>query len=359
MDTLKCKFKDILDERCFETVKLNTESHTCNDSKSRLFSTLENFVNLEETGVSFVSLSGGVDSMVVLHALMLLPKHTIVAYHLDYGNRHESKREAEFLRQYCEIQGVNITVEKMNVTRDSMPRAKYEKITKQKRFDGYKDIMARYGLDTGVLLGHHMDDVVENIFNNIMKNNHTDDLQILKTSNVIDGVNIVRPFLSFKKDVIFAFAAEYDIPYFKDTTPSWSCRGKMRNNIFPELKNCYGEQFDKNLLKFSESNNDYSMLLKILMAQYTPYDTEHLLEGRNIHLRKCFSKELKEMPLQFWISLLDEMCTKAKLKPFSKKAIKNFYENRLFTRRQTMDKTCKLLLNHDVGSLTIVVSRTN
>lgn len=356
MDALKNDFKDILDERCFKNGNFETNS-TWKETKRTLFSTLENLINLEKSTVSFVSLSGGVDSMVVLHALMSLPKqHTIVAYHLDYGNRIESKREAEFLKRYCEIHGVNLTIEKMAVTRDSMPRSQYEKITKSKRFDGYKDIIERYGMNTGVLLGHHMDDVVENIFNNIMKNNHTDDLQILKTSNVIDGVNIMRPFLSFKKDVMFSFAMEYNIPYFKDTTPSWSCRGKMRRRVFPELKECYGDQFDKNLIRFSESNRGYTMLLKILMAEYTPYYTEHVLTGRNIYLKKTFSKELKEMmPLQFWILLFDEICSQEKLKPFSKKSIKNFYDNRLFTRSLTMDKACRII-NNGAGSLTIVVN---
>jgi hypothetical protein len=37
---------------------------------------------------------------------------------------------------------------------------------------------------------------------------------------------------------IFGFAHKYGIPYFKDTTPKWSTRGKLRNQLLPLLAVC-------------------------------------------------------------------------------------------------------------------------
>lgn len=63
-----------------------------------------------------VSLSGGVDSMVLCRILVRLgaarsagaPKR-VVALHIDYGNRPESAAEAEYVRQWCEVEvGVGV-----------------------------------------------------------------------------------------------------------------------------------------------------------------------------------------------------------------------------------------------------------
>ncbi len=45
-------------------------------------------------------------------------------------------------------------------------------------------------------------------------------------------VEIQRPFLETEKADILAFAHDFGVPYFKDTTPSWSTRGKLRASVF-------------------------------------------------------------------------------------------------------------------------------
>ena len=42
--------------------------------------------------------------------------------------------------------------------------------------------------------------------------------------------------IEFYKSSIYKFADEYQVPYFKDTTPDWSVRGKYRNRILPQLE---------------------------------------------------------------------------------------------------------------------------
>lgn len=56
-----------------------------------------------------VSLSGGVDSMALCRALVRLrPLYgfEVVGIHIDYGNRHESGREADFVERWCARHGV-------------------------------------------------------------------------------------------------------------------------------------------------------------------------------------------------------------------------------------------------------------
>ena len=89
--------------------------------------------------------------------------------------------------------------------------------------------------------------------------NSITNLGVFKKENLIHGVKVYRPMLEFIKSDIYKLSNDYQIPYFLDTTPEWSCRGKMRKKIFPECKNCYGNIFMNNLYnigKQSESLNN-------------------------------------------------------------------------------------------------------
>ena len=59
--------------------------------------------------------------------------------------------------------------------------------------------------------------------------------------SIINGVLIWRPLLVHIKTDIFGFAHKFGIPYFKDTTPKWSSRGRMRNELLPLLKDIFGD----------------------------------------------------------------------------------------------------------------------
>ena len=68
-----------------------------------------------EEAVLLVSLSGGVDSMVLVHLLLLLRRwatrhYQVHTLHVDYANRPESGAEAEYLRRWCAARGVPLEV---------------------------------------------------------------------------------------------------------------------------------------------------------------------------------------------------------------------------------------------------------
>lgn len=72
------------------------------------YSTLESSENEVKQTVA-VSLSGGVDSMALCSALVhLKPVYgfEVMGIHIDYGNRHESAREADFVESWCARHGV-------------------------------------------------------------------------------------------------------------------------------------------------------------------------------------------------------------------------------------------------------------
>ena len=166
----------------------------------------------------------------------------VIALHINYNNRDVSDDEANFLKYYCEILDVPLILKKIEMKRDETDRKLYESITRDLRFEEYKNIIKKYNVD-GICLGHHEGDVVENVLNNFIHGKNVLDLKKMTKESVINVCKLWRPFLEIKKDEIFKFAHRYNVPYFKNTTPDWSCRGRMRNTIIPTLTQYHFEYF--------------------------------------------------------------------------------------------------------------------
>ncbi|CAI5718863.1 unnamed protein product [Peronospora effusa] len=241
-----------LDEDILERAFIETDESDM--YKNRLYRTMDEFLQqMEATDHSYmaVSLSGGVDSMVVAYLLhKLSEKHggfTVVAVHLDYGNRSESKAECDYVRRWCERFGMIFHVRRIHeVKRATTRRDDYEKLAREIRYTTYAEVMQKYNIP-GMCFGHHRGDVQENVISNMMKGLSLLNLNGMQACSTVNGVRIWRPLLKFDKDVIFEFAHRYGIPYFKDTTPKWSTRGKVRNHLVPLLRDMYGDGFLNNL----------------------------------------------------------------------------------------------------------------
>lgn len=75
-------------------------------------------------------------------------------------------------------------------------------------------------------------------------------------SSLTNNVIVWRPLLKHDKDLIYAFSHKYGVPYFKDSTPSWSTRGKLRNKLVPLLKEIYGEGCLTNLSDLAQESDE-------------------------------------------------------------------------------------------------------
>lgn len=263
-----------------------------------------------------ISLSGGVDSMVLMHVLQKLKK-TFVAFHINYNNRNETNLEAEFLRDYCSINRIPFIYESIEIKRGSIKRSDYEIRTKNIRFDKYKQLLSDYKSDC-ILLGHHRDDVIENIFNNICRGRNILDLSVIKKENIISNVLIVRPMLDIFKIDILSYANYYDIPYFKDTTPDWCLRGIFRRKIYPLISLAYKNNIKENLLSMAEQSTEWNDIIEkdiilpfLNSIEYTASNIKF-----NIYKHKDYS-------ITFWHEIFIRLFHKYGKNSLSKKSIQN------------------------------------
>lgn len=113
-------------------------------------------------------------------------KIRVLALHVNYNNRLESTAEADYLQEWCKKHDVDIVVNSYtDIKRGVTPRDVYEKETRRRRYQFYKDILSnQYHKSgehfavhaSGVFFGHHQGDVQENVISNTMKGSSLLDL---------------------------------------------------------------------------------------------------------------------------------------------------------------------------------------
>jgi tRNA(Ile)-lysidine synthetase-like protein len=251
------KFKDILEFIPENRIKIK---HRLLDNNHELITCIHDYCQEQNREKFIVSLSGGVDSMVLITIIHYLG-YDVIGVHINYNNRSETIDEEQFLYNWCSFNSIRLYKKSINeIKRANSKRSDYEIITKNMRLDFYREVMEKEGSDL-ILLGHHKDDIVENIFANVCRGRYILDLAVIRKHSMISDINIGRPMIEFYKQIIYDFANKYQIPYFKDTTPEWSVRGKYRNMIYPVIEDAFTKNVKDNLIGLSNQSYEWNELI--------------------------------------------------------------------------------------------------
>jgi tRNA(Ile)-lysidine synthetase-like protein len=202
-----------------------------------------------------VSLSGGVDSVVLMVCLLSMG-YRVHALHINYCNRVPRCDEEEaFVQDLCASWGVPLTVRRFTEftkRTEYVDREAYEEITKFIRFDMYKKL-SRYQPHT--FLGHHKDDCMENIITNLTKGKRLDNLRGMTEVERVSGVTVLRPFVTVHKEDIVGFATKHCIPHLVDNTSPECTRGKIRTKLLPAFDE-YNLSFRNSLVSLDRTLSD-------------------------------------------------------------------------------------------------------
>jgi tRNA(Ile)-lysidine synthetase-like protein len=216
--------------------------------------------------IIIISLSMGVDSAICAYILSKLRakyNFNLIAVHINYCNREHSMIEEAFVRKYCSSVEIPCYIRRIpEINRaDCMKynlRDIYELYTRNVRFDTYKQVYERsklaYSLDNRkpiVILGHNKNDCFENIITNITYQQKYENLNGMQYKEEQDAITFYRPLLGVTKEDIRSYAHLNNISHLKNSTPAWSMRGKIRDNVRPALEQWDSRSID-GLFKLSE-----------------------------------------------------------------------------------------------------------
>lgn len=269
--------------------------------KGKIFKIVRDYCEKYNINTIVVSLSGGVDSMVIAHCASFLGKK-VIGGHMNYGNREETALEEEFVRLWCKNRGIEFELLDFGLKRTKESRDEYEKETRKMRYDFYKHLLEKYDAN-GIFLGHHLNDVAENTFCNVVHGRSLLDLSVIRETSVVLGVNIYRPFRDIPKSMIYEFAHSYGVPYFKDTTPDWSNRGKLRQVIFPQIEDTFEKQFQMKLYQIAKQSDELQSIVRKLVIEPALKRCEVKEDGIVI----VMDDNMRNMGDTYWMILMQEL----------------------------------------------------
>lgn len=244
-----------------------------------------------------LSLSGGSDSMICSFMLRkVFPNARIVALMINYCNRDTCDNEVEFVKTWCEKLNIELYVRAIaEIHRPTCMKYEmreiYESYTRNVRYNSYKCLWEMVGYNKMenipvVILGHNKDDRFENIMTNMTHQMKYDNLCGMEYECVSDGVRFLRPLLEVEKSDIYSYANMHKIPHLPCSTPVWSQRGKIRNNVVPVL-NDWDELCVPGMFHMSNIMQDLYGVLKNSVNDFKKdfiIVDENSSESREIHI---------------------------------------------------------------------------
>lgn len=181
-----------------------------------------------------VGLSGGPDSMVLIHVLLQLGYECIAAHCNFHLRGEDSNNDEEFVVKWCKENSVSIDV----VSFDTDAYATDKKISiemaaRDLRYNWFEKLRKRHDADT-IAIAHHRDDSVETILINLIRGTGIKGL----TGIPVKNKRIVRPLLSVSRNEIMKYLSTNNISYVTDLTNEEDIytRNTLRLKVLPILE---------------------------------------------------------------------------------------------------------------------------
>lgn len=174
-----------------------------------------------------VALSGGLDSVVLLHLLRFPPSLDVFAAHFDHAMRPDSGLDAQWVRGLCHAWGVPLEIARAEDPPDS------EAAARDLRYAFLLAAADRVGADA-VVTAHHADDQAETILFRLARGTG---LAGLAGIPVRRGI-LVRPLLRFTRADLVSYAASAGVAWREDPTNRSMryARNRIRHRVLPELE---------------------------------------------------------------------------------------------------------------------------
>ncbi|NLK17489.1 MAG: tRNA lysidine(34) synthetase TilS [Clostridiales bacterium] len=224
--------------------------------------TIKKYGLIHKGDVIGCAVSGGSDSMALLHFLLSLREpmgFEVVCVNVDHGIRgKESEEDSDFVRRFCESEKVEFLFKKADAPVFAKERRiGLEQAAREIRYSFFYELIES-GRCAKAFTAHNKMDNVETIMLNILRGSG---MGGLKGMDVDNGRGIARPLLFTSKEEITRYVAENGIEYRIDSTnfDEGYSRNFLRNRVFPLLEQRFPGFYDnvERLSKIIRQEKEY------------------------------------------------------------------------------------------------------
>ncbi len=201
-----------------------------------------------------VAVSGGVDSVVLLHQLNALKEEigiSLVVAHLEHGIRgDESKGDQEYVQKLAQSLGLNFVTASVDVPKVARETGcGIEETARNERYKYLRQTMTEQGANR-IATGHNADDRAETVLINIMRGSGLDGLSSIGAVSS----EVVRPLIETTRAEVEEYATINNIGYVEDSTniDTDYTRNRVRHVLLPEIERDYNPKVKQALGRLAD-----------------------------------------------------------------------------------------------------------
>jgi len=205
------------------------------DLTARVSDCLGQFVRSGDRLVA--ALSGGVDSVLLLHVLRKLSgRHGfhLSALHVNHGISQYSDSWQAFCKRLCETLSIPLDVKRVDVNRDGGEGL--EGAARRARYGIFAEVTAEW-----LVLAHHRDDQAETLLFNLLRGAGVGGaaaMPVVRGFANRPGLGILRPFLESSRCEIEDYARKEGLVWIEDESNADTrhARNFLRHRVFPLMR---------------------------------------------------------------------------------------------------------------------------
>ena len=190
------------------------------------------FPDLPSHTVVEVGLSGGLDSVVLLHLLHRTREFhhfDLRAVHVHHGLSTNADSWAKFCQDYC--RGLNVTLRVCRVNVEKQGKG-LEAAARAARYQAFSD-----GLKKIIVLAHHRNDQIETFMLSAVRGGGLRGMAAMPVwRDLNEEIQIWRPLLAFSRQELAEYAQQWGLSFVEDESneDSGYLRNWMRNQALPK-----------------------------------------------------------------------------------------------------------------------------
>ena len=218
------------------------------------------------------AVSGGVDSMVMLHLLHQVNVNTVAA-HCNFGLRgDESNFDEAFVKTESHKLGIECQVAHFDASSYAVQKGySVQMAARELRYRWFNELLAKENFDA-IAIAHNRDDRIETLLINLARGTGIHGLTSIKPVNG----NIIRPLLFASRNEIEVYAKAHNVLFREDSSNATDkyARNYIRHHVIPGLEQYFPgmrKAIERNLEHYSEVELFYNAAVEYYKNQIVTF----------------------------------------------------------------------------------------
>lgn len=323
--------------------------------ENKVLETIKKYQLIEKEDKLVIGVSGGPDSMALLHILLTLqekeqiPSCTLLVAHVNHMLRKEAEEETAYVEEFCRLHEIPCFVKRAKVE-ELAQKAKMgtEEMGRNIRYQFFEEVRQKEKAQK-IVTAHHANDNAETVLMNILRGSGTAGLRGIEPIRKNEkNVVFVRPLLNCTKEEIYEYCEEKKLQPKIDKSNQENVynRNKVRNILIPFLEKEWNPNIVATLNRLSELARQENQYLE--RQTQKAYEDMVLEEGKDsivLSLKKWNGQDfvIKSRVIRYTINRL--LGTTKDIEKIHIEDIIKLCENNVGNKYLIPNKKVKVLVN--------------